>query len=85
MVDGVAEEHAREKGSVLFADPCTSTFTKAINKPIDPVSHGASKRTPRIESMTGNLVPWECRSGLRAQDSWAAMNAKRGITSEEND
>lgn len=86
LIFGRADEEPRDKGSVLFADPCTPTFTRAINPPISPIAANAGPtRAQRIESMTGNLMPWEDRTGFRAQESWAAMNAKRGIPEAESD
>lgn len=77
----------RHKGSLLFADPSRASFTECINDSIGlNGTNSGPKTTPRIKSMTGNLTPWDDRTGYRAQDSWAEMNSKRGTkaTSEKD-
>lgn len=83
---GHPEEGEREKGSVLFADPCMPTFTGAINDFVGPASGNTGPQaTPRIHGMTGNLVPWGDHTGYRAQQSWSEMNRKKGTLQETED
>lgn len=73
----IVEEDPRPNGSVLFADSCTPTFTRAIHTFNEPHSRDS------VGHSRGINTPDSGRWGSHIGDTgWREMNRKRG-TSEE--
>ncbi|MGD0968629.1 MAG: hypothetical protein ABR949_10110 [Candidatus Aquilonibacter sp.] len=86
MLSLVGEPEERVLGSVQFADPSTTAMLKVNEGFIGPTSSNTGPRTAptNIRPITGREVPWEDRTGAYTQDTWAAMNTKRGTVAPED-
>ena len=78
-----SEEDTRPVGAVRFADPSTAEFPRHIHTFNEPHSRRASGENDGIRSQTGEYVPWPDRR--TDANLWRAMNAKRGLTDEEDE
>jgi hypothetical protein len=78
----------RPEGALRFADPSAAAFPRAVHTFDPPDYRSTNAQSGRdmaggVRSMTGTLVPWESRQPY--EDSWEAMNRKRGVIRDEEE